>query len=131
MNAAPAGEAAAGLAAGEYDAVLRADLAAFAGRAFHELYPADPVSDELLRRARSANAARIALMTEVLARHGEADLAPNGKVGSGRCPARDQLRNSGGSAFSAPQAEQIAVSTGTRCLGPIREAMTKPQLPQT
>src|SRR5215471_17436584 len=43
---------------------------------------------------------------------------------------RGQLRNSGGNSFSAPQAEQIAVSTATRCLGPIPDAITKPQLPQ-
>jgi hypothetical protein len=55
---------------------------------------------------------------------------PSGKVGRGRPCARDQLRNSGGNSFSAPQAEQVAVSTATRCLGPIPDATTKPQLPQ-
>jgi len=55
---------------------------------------------------------------------------PSGKVGRGRPCARDQLRNSGGNSFSAPQAEQVARPTATRCLGPIPDAITKPQLPQ-
>src|SRR5215472_9874945 len=36
---------------------------------------------------------------------------PSGKVGCGRPCARDQLRNSGGNSFSAPQAEQVAMFT--------------------
>ena len=55
---------------------------------------------------------------------------PSGKVRCGLPCARDQLRNSGGKSFSAPQAEQIAVSTATRCPGPMPDAITKPQLPQ-
>jgi hypothetical protein len=43
---------------------------------------------------------------------------PSGQAGRGR-PSRDQLRNSGGNSFSAPQAEQVAVSSATRCSGPI------------
>jgi hypothetical protein len=50
--------------------------------------------------------------------------------GAGRPCARDQLRNSGGNSFSAPEAEQVAMSTATRGLGPIPDAITKPQLPQ-
>ena len=38
---------------------------------------------------------------------------PSGKVRCGRPFARDQLRNSGGNSFSAPQTEQVAVSTAT------------------
>ena len=51
----------------------------------------------------------------------------SGKVGCGRPCAWDQLRNSGGNSFSAPQAEQVALSTATRCLGSIPDAITKPQ----
>ena len=54
----------------------------------------------------------------------------SGKVGCGRPCAWDQLRNSGGNSFSAPQAEQVAMPTATRCFGPIPDAITKPQLPQ-
>jgi len=43
----------------------------------------------------------------------------------------DQLRNPGGNSFSAPQAEQAVLSTGTRWFGLIPDAITKPQLPQT
>ena len=52
------------------------------------------------------------------------------KIGRGRPCARDQLRKSGGNSFSAPHAEQVAMSTATRCPGPIPDAITKPQLPQ-
>ena len=45
-----------------------------------------------------------------------------------RCRTRDQLRNSGGNSFSAPQAEQVVLSKGTRSFGPIPHAITKPQL---
>src|SRR6516162_4713026 len=48
-----------------------------------------------------------------------------------RCRTRDKLRNSGGNLFSAPQAEQVVLSKGTRSFGLIPHAITKPQLPQT
>jgi hypothetical protein len=48
-----------------------------------------------------------------------------------RCRTRDQLRNSDGNSFSAPQAGQVVLSKGTRSFGPIPHAITKPQLPQT
>jgi hypothetical protein len=54
----------------------------------------------------------------------------SGKVGRGRLHVRDQLRNSGGNSFSAPQPEQVAMSTATRCLGPMFDAITKRQSPQ-
>jgi len=55
---------------------------------------------------------------------------PSGRVGRGRPCARGQLRKSGGNSFSAPQAEQVAMSTATRCFGLIPDAITKPQWPQ-
>src|SRR5215471_17650663 len=55
---------------------------------------------------------------------------PSGPVGRGRPCAGDQLRNSGGDSFSAPQAEQVALSTATRCPCPVPDAITTPQLPQ-
>jgi hypothetical protein len=55
---------------------------------------------------------------------------PSGEAGRERPCAGDQLRKSSGNSFSARQAEQVAMSTATRCLGAIPDAITKPQLPQ-